>query len=205
MTPEVVAHAFEPFFTTKDIGHGTGLGLAMVFGFARQSGGQVRIYTELGKGTTMCIYLPRHYGEVDTAETGSFVIKPRESKHSITVLIVDDEPTVRLLVTEVLDDCGYHAIEAADGPTALKILQSNVAIDLLITDLGLPGGFSGRQVAEIGREARPDLKVLFITGYADNAASGNGHIGASVPMLTKPFTVESLVDKVTRLLPGDAI
>jgi PAS domain S-box-containing protein len=203
MTPEVMAHAFEPFFTTKDIGQGTGLGLAMVFGFARQSGGQVRIYSELGKGTTMSIYLPRHHGEVDTAETGSFVIRPTDSAHSVTVLVVDDEPTVRLLVTEVLDDCGYHAIEAADGPTALKILRSNVDIDLLITDLGLPGGMTGRQVAELAREVRPDLKVLFITGFADNAAAGNGHVDASMPMLTKPFTVESLVDKVTQLIPVD--
>lgn len=205
MTPEVMAHAFEPFFTTKDIGQGTGLGLAMVFGFARQSGGQVRIYSELGKGTTMSIYLPRHHGEADTAETGSFVIKPTEAAHSVTVLVVDDEPTVRLLVTEVLDDCGYHAIEATDGPTALKILRSNVDIDLLITDLGLPGGMTGRQVAELAREARPDLKVLFITGFADNAASGNGHIDSSMPMLTKPFTIEALVDKVTRLLPGETL
>jgi signal transduction histidine kinase/CheY-like chemotaxis protein len=203
MTPEVMARAFEPFFTTKDIGHGTGLGLSMVFGFARQSGGQVRIYSELGKGTTMCIYLPRHYGEVDTAETGSFVIKPQEASQIVTVLIVDDEPTVRLLVTEVLDDCGYHSIEAADGPTALRILRSNVGIDLLITDLGLPGGLTGRQVADLAREARKDLKVLFITGFADNAASGNGHVDPSMPMLTKPFTVEALVEKVTRLLSDE--
>jgi CheY-like chemotaxis protein len=175
----------------------------MVFGFARQSGGQVRIYSELGKGTTMSIYFPRHHGEVDTEETGSFVIKPAEAAHSLTVLVVDDEPTVRLLVTEVLDDCGYHAIEAIDGPTALKILRSNVDIDLLITDLGLPGGMTGRQIAELAREAQPDLKVLFITGFADNAASGNGHVHSSEPMLTKPFTIESLVDKVTQLLSGE--
>ena len=203
MTPEVIAHAFEPFFTTKDIGQGTGLGLAMVFGFARQSGGQVRIYSELGKGTTMCIYLPRHHGAVDTAETGSFVIKPRESAHSVTVLIVDDEPTVRLLVKEVMDDCGYHAIEAVDGPMALKILRSSVDIDLLITDLGLPGGLTGRQLAEFAREGRPEMKVLFITGFAENAASGNGHVHPSMPMLTKPFTIESLIEKVSRLLPAD--
>jgi CheY-like chemotaxis protein len=140
---------------------------------------------------------------VDTAETGSFVIKPQEASQIVTVLIVDDEPTVRLLVTEVLDDCGYHSIEAADGPTALRILRSNVGIDLLITDLGLPGGLTGRQVADLAREARKDLKVLFITGFADNAASGNGHVDPSMPMLTKPFTVEALVEKVTRLLSDE--
>ena len=204
MSPEVMAHAFEPFFTTKDIGQGTGLGLAMVFGFARQSGGQVRIYSELGKGTTMCIYLPRHHGEVHNAETGPFLIKVREATNSITVLIVDDEPTVRLLVTEVLEDCGYHSIEAADGPTALKILQSNVDVDLLITDIGLPGGITGRKVAEIALAGRPELKVLFITGYADNAATGDGHIDASMPMLTKPFTIGSLIEKIGKLLPNEA-
>jgi DNA-binding response OmpR family regulator len=103
-----------------------------------------------------------------------------------------------------MDDCGYHVIEAADGPTAQKILQSNVDIDLLITDFGLPGGMNGRQVAEIAKQARPGLKVLVITGFADNAASGNGHVIASMPMLTKPFTIEALANKVRQLLPGES-
>jgi signal transduction histidine kinase/CheY-like chemotaxis protein len=202
MTPEVIAHAFEPFFTTKAIGSGTGLGLSMVFGFARQSGGQVRVYSEVGRGTTMTIYLPRHLGEVVIEETGSFVLRPQASTEGVTVLIVDDEPTVRLLVTEVVEDCGYHAIEAADGHTAVKILKSNVDIDLLITDVGLPGGMSGRQVADSAREARADLKVLFMTGYADNAALGGDLVEAGAPMLTKPFTIEALMDKINCLLAG---
>lgn len=202
MTPEVVARAFEPFFTTKDVGSGTGLGLSMVFGFARQSGGQVRIYSEVGRGTTVIIYLPRHHGKVDIEETGSFVLGPRDANAALTILVVDDEPTVRLLVTEVVADCGYHVIEAADGPTALKILRSSVEIDLLITDVGLPGGMTGRQVAEAAKSGRPELKILFITGFADNAAIGGDHVDVATPMLTKPFSVEALVEKIRQLLPG---
>ena len=136
MSPEVVERAFEPFFTTKPIGEGTGLGLSMIYGFAQQSGGQVRIYSEMGQGTTVCIYLPRHYGEsVVEEEVGSTAL-PR-SEQGETVLIVDDEPTVRMLVTEVLSDLGYTAIEAADSQAGLKVLQSDVRIDLLVTDVGL--------------------------------------------------------------------
>jgi signal transduction histidine kinase len=200
MSPEVIARAFEPFFTTKDIGKGTGLGLSMVFGFARQSGGQVRIYSEVGRGTTMTIYLPRHHGEADVADTGAFVLTAREAGEE-TVLVVDDEPTVRLLVTEVLEDRGYHVIEAADGPTAVKILKSNVGVDLLITDVGLPGGLTGREVAEAARAGRPNLKILFITGYAENAVIGSDLIDAATPMLSKPFSIQSLVEKISHLLP----
>ncbi len=200
MSPEVIAHAFEPFFTTKDVGKGTGLGLSMVFGFARQSGGQVRIYSEVGRGTTMTIYLPRHHGESEVEDTGAFLLKAREADEE-TVLVVDDEPTVRLLVTEVLEDRGYHVIEATDGPTAVKILQSTVEVDLLITDVGLPGGLTGRQVAEAARAGRPNLKILFITGYAENAVIGSDLIDAATPMLTKPFSIQSLVEKISHLLP----
>ena len=200
MTPEVRDRAFEPFFTTKNVGSGTGLGLSMVFGFARQSGGQVRIYSEVGRGTTMTIYLPRHHGEVDVQETGGFVLRQSQSAEAMTVLIVDDEPTVRLFVTEVVEDCGYHAIEAADGPTALKILKSNVDIDLLITDVGLPGGMTGLQIADAARAGRDNFKVLFITGYADNAVAGNPLVDADSPILTKPFTVEALVEQIDRLM-----
>ncbi|TCU58187.1 PAS/PAC sensor hybrid histidine kinase [Novosphingobium sp. PhB57] len=196
MTADVIAKAFDPFFTTKPIGQGTGLGLSMIYGFAKQSGGQVRIYSELGEGTTVCIYLPRHYGEVGsdlelathTADLGAEVGE--------TVLVVDDEPSVRMLVTDVLEDLGYAVIEAADSVSGLHVLQSDVRIDLLISDVGLPGGMNGRQMADAGRQSRPDLKVLFITGYAENSVIGNGHLEPGMQVLTKPFAVDTLISRV---------
>jgi PAS domain S-box-containing protein len=199
MAREVIDRAFEPFFTTKPIGQGTGLGLSMVYGFARQSGGQVRIYSEVGMGTTICIYLPRHSGEVMnyTAEGSSF----EEVKGSgETILVVDDEATIRHLIDEVLDEQGYTVIGAGDGAAGLKVLQSGARIDLLITDVGLPNGMNGRQVADAARSLRPGLKVLFITGYAENAAVGNGHLEPGMELLTKPFTIEALSLKVAQIL-----
>ena len=199
MSPEVVERAFEPFFTTKPIGEGTGLGLSMIYGFAQQSGGQVRIYSEVGQGTTVCIYLPRHYGEsVVEEELGSTTL-PR-SKQGETVLIVDDEPTVRMLLTEVLSDLGYTAMEAADSQAGLKLLQSNARIDLLVTDVGLPGGLNGRQMADAALVFRPDLKVLFITGYAENAVVGNGHLDPGMEIMAKPFAMSTLGNKVREMI-----
>ena len=199
MTPDVIAKAFEPFFTTKPIGQGTGLGLSMIYGFVRQSGGQVRIYSEIDQGTTVCLYFPRHHGQAD----GDVVLVPtREvlrAEQGETVLIVDDEPTVRMLVTEVLEDLGYTAIEAADSAAGLKVLQSNVRIDLLITDVGLPGGMNGRQMADAGRVTRPDLKVLFITGYAENAVLGNGHLAPGMQVVTKPFAIDALAARIRHM------
>ena len=170
-TRDVIAKAFDPFFTTRPIRMGTGLGRSMIYGFARQSGGQARIDSEVGQGTTVCIYMPRNAGEADTAEAvAEFADAPR-SDEGQTGLVVDDEPTVRMLVTQVPEDLGYRAIEAADGQAGLQVLQSDVRIDLLVTDVGLPGGLNGRQVADAAGVARPDLKVLFITGYAENAGS----------------------------------
>jgi PAS domain S-box-containing protein len=199
MTPEVIARAFDPFFTTKPLGEGTGLGLSMIYGFVRQSGGQVRIYSELGKGTTMCLYLPRYAGPDGEAEdvAQEAAIGPGEGE---TVLVIDDEPTVRSLVVEVLEENGYTAIEAADGPGGLRILQSDTRIDLLITDVGLPGGINGRQVADAARTVRPDLKVLFITGYAENAAVGNGHLEPGMEIITKPFAMATLSAKIRELI-----
>jgi PAS domain S-box-containing protein len=200
MSPDVVARAFDPFFTTKPIGEGTGLGLSMIYGFARQSGGQVRIYTEVGQGTTMCLYFPRHYGANDVNEPVPDLRDAPRAQAGETVLIVDDEPTVRMLVTEVLEDLGYMAIEAADAAAGLKVLQSDVRIDLLITDVGLPGGMNGRQMADAGRVTRPDLKILFITGYAENAVVGNGHLEPGMEVLTKPFVMETLASRIKDLL-----
>ena len=202
MAPDIVDKVFEPFFTTKPTGEGTGLGLSMVSGFARQSGGQVRIYSEVGEGTTVCLYLPRHYGEADEDEVARRLAEIGQAGQGETVLIVDDEPSVRMLVTEVLEDLGYTAIEAADSVAGLKVLQSDVRIDLLVTDVGLPGGMNGRQMADAGRERRPDLKVLFITGYAETAVLGHGSLSPGMQVLTKPFVLETLASRIEELIAG---
>lgn len=191
---------FDPFFTTKPIGQGTGLGLSMVYGFARQSNGHVRIYSEVGQGTMVCLYLPRRLGEEDEVETVEQPLGPAPIKAGKTVLVVDDEPTVRMLVVDALEELGYACLEAADGSAGLRILQSNAEIDLLITDVGLPGGLNGRQVADAARALKPELKVLFITGYAENAVLNHGHIEHGMEVLTKPFAVGDLAGRVDRML-----
>jgi CheY-like chemotaxis protein len=196
----VIARVFEPFFTTKPLGQGTGLGLSMIHGFAQQSGGQVRIYSEVGQGTTVCLYLPRHYGEADDDEAAAKPADAARAGQHETVLIVDDEPSVRMLVAEVLEGLGYVPIEAADSVAGLKILQSDARIDLLITDVGLPGGMNGRQMADAGRERRPGLKVLFITGYAENSVIGNGHLEPGMQVLTKPFPMDALAAGIRDLI-----
>jgi PAS domain S-box-containing protein len=200
MTPDVIAKAFDPFFTTKPIGQGTGLGLSMIYGFARQSGGQVRIYSEPGEGSMLCIYLPRLIGAAEAGEVVPELAAAPRAQDGETVLVVDDEPTVRMLVTEVLQELGYAAIEAADGPSGLRVLQSDARIDLLVTDVGLPGGMNGRQMADAARVSRSDLKVLFITGYAENAAVGNGHLEAGMQVLTKPFAMEALASRIKEMI-----
>ncbi len=200
MPASVIAKAFDPFFTTKPIGQGTGLGLSMIYGFARQSNGQVRIYSEVGDGTMVCLYLPRFVGEADSPDISEELSSVPRADQGETVLVVDDEPTVRMLVSEILEDLGYTAIEASDGPAGLKVLQSDVRIDLLITDVGLPGGMNGRQVADAARLARPDMKVLFITGYAENAVLSHGHLDPGMHVLTKPFTMEGLATRIRDLL-----
>ena len=200
MPPEIIARAFDPFFTTKPIGMGTGLGLSMIYGFARQSGGQVRIYSEPGHGAMVCIYLPFHPGDSGDAATLPEPAKAPRAEQGETVLIVDDEPTVRMIVTEVLEELGYTAIEAKDGAEGLQVLQSTARVDLLVTDVGLPGGMNGRQLADAGRTVRQDLKVLFITGYAENAVIGNGQLDRGMHILTKPFTMESLATRIKDLI-----
>jgi CheY-like chemotaxis protein len=199
MTPEVARRAFEPFYTTKPIGMGTGLGLSMIYGFVQQSGGQARINSEAGQGTAVCLYLPRHQGSADAEDQAEKAVAPR-AEQGETVLVVDDEPTVRMLVTEVLTDLGYIAIEAVDGPAGLQVLRSNARIDLLVTDVGLPGGMNGRQVADAARVVRPRLKVLFITGYAENAVLSHGHLDPGMHVLTKPFAMEVLASRIRELI-----
>jgi PAS domain S-box-containing protein len=200
MSPDVVSHAFEPFFTTKPLGAGTGLGLSMVYGFARQSGGQVRIYSEMGKGTTMCLYLPRHDADPGAEDAPGIQTRTAASGDGEVVLVIDDEPIIRMLIAEVLDEQGYSTIEASDGPSGLRVLQSPARIDLLITDVGLPGGLNGRQVADAARVLRHDLKVLFITGYAENAVIGNGYLDRGTQIVAKPFDMGVLATKIRELI-----
>ena len=200
MTPEVIAKAFDPFFTTKPIGEGTGLGLSMIYGFARQSGGQVRVYSEVGQGTTMCIYLPRHGDEVVPAEEDGLSMTTGPAGEGEVVLVIDDEPTIRMLVAELLAESGYAVIEAPDGPAGLKVLESNARIDLLITDVGLPGGMNGRQVADAARVSRPNLKVLFITGYAENAVIGKNRLESGMHVVTKPFQMDLLARRIRDII-----
>jgi CheY-like chemotaxis protein len=172
----------------------------MTYGFARQSGGQVRIHSQVGHGSTVCLYLPRHIGEARTIEAPPDLADVAQAAQGETVLVIDDEPLVRMLVNDVLREAGYIVIEATDGPSALKMLRSAVRIDLLITDIGLPGGMDGGQVAEAARELRPALKVLFITGFADKAVLSHGHIEAGMSVLMKPFGMEALASRVKGLL-----
>ncbi|WP_256735112.1 PAS domain S-box protein [Variovorax sp. dw_954] len=195
MSADTIARAFDPFFTTKPMGQGTGLGLSMVYGFVRQSGGQVRVYSELGKGTTMCLYLPRHLGNAE-AEPEQPLAEAAEPGDGETVLVIEDEATIRMLIVEELEGAGYRVLSAEDAPGGLRLLQSDARIDLLLTDVGLPGGLNGRQVADAGRVARPQLKVLFITGYAENAAVGNGLLERGMEVITKPFDIAALARKV---------
>ena len=201
MTPDVVAHAFDPFFTTKPLGAGTGLGLSMIYGFVRQSGGQVRIYTEEGKGTTMCLYLPRHDSDAGAEDAaGAQSLTSAASGDGEIVLVIDDEQTIRKLIAELLEEEGYIALEVSDGPSGMRVLQSSERIDLLITDVGLPGGMNGRQIADAARVLRPDLKVLFITGYAENAVVGNGHLERGMQVVAKPFEMDVLARKIREII-----
>jgi len=202
MTSDVINHAFDPFFTTKPTGEGTGLGLSMIYGFVRQSGGSVQIHSRLEVGTTMTLYLPRSSIETLPSPATDLTPLPSSLGQGETVLVIDDEPTVRMLITEVLEDLGYMALEAADGASGLELLQSNPQIDLLVTDVGLPGGINGRQVADAGRTLRPDLKVLFITGYAHNAASWEAQLAPGMHLLTKPFSMDDLTSRIKRVIGG---
>jgi PAS domain S-box-containing protein len=202
MQPDVIARAFEPFFTTKPLGQGTGLGLSMVYGFAKQSEGHLRIYSEVSQGTTIKIYLPRHRGAAEDELPGEAPTEAPRAEAGETVLVVEDEPVIRDLIVEVLQDLGYRALEAPDGPSGLRILRSRRRIDLLVTDVGLPG-LNGRQLADHARETRPDLRVLFITGYAENATLASGFLEPGMEMITKPFAVDALATRIRSIIQGE--
>jgi PAS domain S-box-containing protein len=203
MTPEVLACAFDPFFTTKPAGLGTGLGLSMVYGFAGQSGGAVHIASEPGRGTTVSLLLPRHAGgEVweeaapDGAAAPAVVWRKK-------ILVVDDEPLVRTVAVEMLEYLGYDVIAAEDGLSALTVFAAHADIDLLITDVGMPNGMNGRQLADAIRARRPDLPVLFVTGYAEHAVLNHGHLERAMQIITKPFAVDVLARRVKALTEGE--
>lgn len=199
MSGEVIARAFDPFFTTKPIGQGTGLGLSMVYGFINQTGGQVQIDSTEGQGTRIDLYLPCHFEVVERhLPTGQELTPPRASEGE-RVLVVEDEPDVRMLVVDVLRELGYSVEVAADGAAALPFLQDARRIDLLVTDVGLPG-MNGRQLAEIARQHRPGLRVLFMTGYARNAQVRGDFLDAGMDMLTKPFSIDDLAQRVRGLI-----
>ncbi|HSW19020.1 MAG TPA: ATP-binding protein [Ramlibacter sp.] len=201
MAAHVIEHIFDPFFTTKPTGQGTGLGLSMVYGFVRQSGGRVQVESAPGLGTTMHLYLPRYQGPAsDEAEMKR--TETVENGEGETVLVVEDEKTIRVLIAEVLEEAGYVVVTAPDGPAGLRVLQSGRRVDLLVTDVGLPGGLNGRQVADAARLVRPDLKVLFITGYAENAATGRELLDQGMHVLAKPFEIIALAQKVRAMTGG---
>ncbi|WP_116813259.1 GAF domain-containing hybrid sensor histidine kinase/response regulator [Steroidobacter cummioxidans] len=200
MSPEVMSRAFDPFFTTKPIGQGTGLGLSMIYGFTRQSGGYAKIQSEVGKGTTVKLYLPRYHGEHELSQDPDplpVTLQPMGREE--VVLVVEDEQVVRDLVVDLLAEMGYRSLQAVDGPSGLAIALSDVRIDLLISDVGLPG-FNGRQLADAACAHRPDLKVLFITGYAHNAAVSNDLLAPGMQMITKPFALETLAERIRDMI-----
>ncbi len=206
MTADVKAKAFDPFFTTKDVGHGTGLGLSQVYGFVKQSRGHVKIYSEPGEGTTVKVYLPRVHTTSDLEEAEVADAAPRGSSND-TILVVEDDADVRTFSRETLLELGYRVLEAENGPAALHILEKDRDIKVLFTDVGLPGGMNGRQLADEARKQRPDLKVLFTSGYARNAIVHDGRLDPGVELITKPFTQAGLAAKLrdiidAKRLPG---
>jgi CheY-like chemotaxis protein len=202
MDPQVLERAFDPFFTTKPIGQGTGLGLSMVYGFAEQSGGHVRIQSSPGQGTTVRIYLP-------SADRRTIVPSLVDNRAAVAgrgqaVLVVEDDDAVRLLIREVLSELGYQALEASEALAAIPVLASSQSIDLLISDVGLPG-MTGRELAEVARQHRPKLPILLITGYAENAAIRSALLGANMSMITKPFDLKRLAAKIDEILRSNEL
>lgn len=207
MTPEVLRHVFEPFFTTKTDGRGTGLGLSQVYGFAKQSGGYVKVRSQPDVGTTVGIYLPKAAAGLDAAEPLGIRPQPAApvpvAKAAETILVVEDDRGVRQYATSSLRELGYTVLEAPDARAALEILQGHPGVDLLFTDLGLPGGIDGRSLTEQARKIRPMLRVLVTSAYADNSLMQEGRLAQDVDFLIKPFTFTALATRVRKALDGD--
>jgi two-component system NtrC family sensor kinase len=207
MTEDVIVHAFEPFFTTKPVGAGTGLGLSQAYGFAKQSGGHIRIYSEIGEGTTVKLYFPRLAVQGDVppwgAKDAGGPVETQTAGGGETVLIVEDNEQVNRLAVEALRERGYQVLTAADGAEALGMLGAALQVDLLLTDVVLPGGMDGRQLAEEILRRRPAIKVLYMTGYTRNAIIHHGRLDPDIDLLTKPFTADALARKIRRVLDGN--
>jgi PAS domain S-box-containing protein len=200
MAADTLERAFEPFFTTKEVGKGTGLGLSMVYGFVKQSGGHLKIYSEEGEGTTVRIYLPRLVGEAAAAEDQPDEAVPEGSREE-TILVCEDDDDVRAYTVEVLRELGYRVLEAHDGPSALRLLERQEGnVDLLFTDVVLPSGMSGAVLAQEARARRPELRILFTTGYARNAIVHHGRLDPGVELITKPFAYADLAARVRDML-----
>ena len=204
MDPITVERAFEPFFTTKDVGRGTGLGLSQVYGFVRQSAGHVKVYSELDEGTTVKIYLPRYLGAEEHVEDAEQSQAANGAIGTETILVVEDDDALRSYTVETLAELGYRVLPATNGAVALEILDSGNDIDLLFTDVVMPGGLNGRQLADEAVRRRPGLKVLFTTGYTRNAIVHHGRLDPGVEMVGKPFSSDELIRKVRAILDGNA-
>ncbi len=204
MHEDVLARAFEPFFTTKTTGEGSGLGLSMIYGFAQQSGGQIRVDSTVGQGTTVRLYLPHHVGAAAVPEGPSTLLQAGQVAPGKSILVVEDESSIRLLVTELLTGLGYDVIEATDSNAGLNLLNSDARVDLLVTDVGLPGAVNGRQMADMARRNRPGLPVVFMTGYAESHVLEQCHLQANTEVLTKPFALETLLSCVKALVRESA-
>jgi CheY-like chemotaxis protein len=192
------AHAFEPFFTTKPLGQGTGLGLSQLYGFVRQSDGVVRLDSAPGQGTVVRLYLPRHESVRRHEDESAPRAEPEGASAGETVLLVEDEDSVRAVAAEHLRELGYTVMEVTDGAAALRLLRLGARVDVLVTDVGLPGGLNGRQVADAARERRPGLPVLFITGYADGAL--DSQLAQGMEVIGKPFALDALATRVQAML-----
>jgi len=200
MSPEVAKRAFDPFFTTKPLGEGTGLGLSMIYGFAKQSGGQVAIDSTPDIGTTVLLYLPCHAADGSRSDDPLSCSAASEAAAGETVLVVDDEDVIRMVIVDRLQDCGYRVLDAQDATSALRQIERHPDVDLLLTDVGLPGGTSGRQLADAARMLHPGLKVLFITGFMNGPAVGGRETDSDVEILPKPFTLEALCERVREVI-----
>jgi len=200
MTREVRARAFDPFFTTKDFGQGTGLGLSQVYGFVKQSGGHVKLFSEVGHGTTVKLYLPRHQAPGASSVDVELGASVPHSGNGETILVVEDNDDVREYTTGILHELGYFVLQAPNAARALQIIDGKSQIDLLFTDVGLPGGINGKRLADTARERRPRLKVLFTSGYARNAIVHDGRLDRGVLLISKPFTYAALASKLRDVL-----